>query len=146
MSRNRTRKLKTLWQSLRKNSKCSQGRCGDLLLIKTGLNHRQKASAIHRQMETYKLLSHKTAVGIMKMQPVWSCKRCQNLLKVRSWSDIQTASQMKRYSRKQKRELFKTCMETCRMRWALEQVVYSDAITKCPQHRIYMVSWWKKYN
>ena len=33
--------------------KCSKGRCGDLLLIKTGSNHRQKAGAIHRQMETY---------------------------------------------------------------------------------------------
>ena len=35
-------------------------------------------------------------------------------------------------------------IEIRRMSWALEQVVYSDAITKCPQYSNYMASWWKK--
>ena len=64
--------------------KCSQGRCGNQLLIKTRSNHRQKASAIHRQMETY------TNSWVIKLQMEME-KRCRNLLKVRSVAFLRTA-------------------------------------------------------
>ena len=97
----------------------------------------------------------------MRMQPVWSCKRCQNLLKVWSsglWSFLQLSTPVRpgywtnwcfpttcvnkiwkiRYTYcVTNEEVFKKTetrviqnIETRRMRWALLQVVYSDAITK----------------